>query len=290
MIFNKSKSRFIAGWEIDFENPDELKKILVTQGIDKKGFEFFRKVQTATEIVIKNKQIVKAIQHSEDSKEVERIKIPLPIDDWIDRELFFLVRDPNGLHNIGGDCPPDFILPQHDDLNTSFIYVGSIATTDERFGWINLPRLDLAYPIYECNSGVYLDYSDPKRPVVLNPETFDDSWFDESTKGTEKVRFNEQKFSVSHDIELSSYDESADEILLCGVPLWYQAPEIPTCPKTGEVMSYVCTLNSNNSLGLKDSMGIENLPFGDYLIFGDHGSLYVFYHPESKVLYLNIQF
>ncbi len=286
MIFNKNKSRFIAGWEIDFENPDELKKILVTQGIDNNGFEFFRRVQTATEIEIKKNQIVKVIQHSEGSREVERKKIQLPIDDWVDREVFFLVRDPNGLHKLGGNCPPDFILPKHSDLKTPFIYIGSIDTSDKEFKWLNLPRLDLAYPIYECNSGVYLDYNDPKHPVILNPDTFNDSWYDDSTKGVEKVLFNEQRFSVSHEIDV----ELSDKVLLCGVPLWYQAPEIPTCPNTGEVMNFVCTVNSDNSIGLKDSKGIENLPFSDYLIFGDYGCLYVFYHPVSKVLYLNIQF
>jgi len=169
MIFNKTISRYIAGWEIDFENPDELKKILLTQGIDKYGFEFFKSVQTATEISIKKDSIVKVIKHSDTDLETEKVKVPLPISDWIDRELFFLTKDQNGKHKIGGDCPSEFKLPLHDRLKTPFVYIASIDTTDKRFDWINLPRLDIAFPIYECNFGVFLDYSNPQNPKIINP-------------------------------------------------------------------------------------------------------------------------
>jgi hypothetical protein len=290
MIFNKTNSRYIAGWEIDFDNPDELKKILLTQGIDKNGFEFFKSVQTATEIFIKNNSIVKVEKHSECDKESEKIKTRLPITDWTDRELFFLTKDQNGMHKIGGDCPTDFKLPNHDKLKTPFIYIGSIDTTDKRFNWINLPRLDIAYPIYECNFGVFLDYSNPQNPEIINPDTFKDSWFDDSIKGVDKVKFKEHKYSVKTQIDSLDFKNNQDSNLLCGVPLWFQAPDIPTCPKTREVMRFVCTINSDSSIAIKDKDGIENLPFGDYLIFGDYGNLFVFFHPDSKVMYLNIQF
>lgn len=290
MIFNKTISRYIAGWEIDFENPDELKKILLTQGIDKNGFEFFKSVQTATEISIKGDSIVKVIEYSGTNCKTARIHVELPISNWIDRELFFLTKDQNGNHRIGGDCPSEFKLPNHDRLKTPFIYIASIDTTDRRFDWINLPRLDIAFPIYECNFGVFLDYINPQSPKIINPETFENSWFDDSIKGVDKVIFNEQRFSIKSQIDSNNYKNNPDGNLICGVPMWYQAPDIPTCPKTGEVMRFVCTINSDSSIDLKDKIGIENLPFGDYLIFGDHGNLFVFFHPDSKVMYLNVQF
>jgi hypothetical protein len=290
MIFNKTYSRYIAGWEIDFDNPDELKKILLTQGIDKNGFEFFKSVQTATEIFINNNSIVKVKKYSDSATESEKVKARLPLTDWIDRELFFFAKDQNGKNKIGGDCPPDFKLPNHEKLKTPFVFIGTIDTTDNRFDWINLPRLDIAYPIYECNFGVFLDYSNPYKPEIINPDTFDDSWFEDSIKGIEKVKFKEQKYSVKTQIDTNDYENNQDNNLLCGVPLWLQSPDIPICPKTGEVMRFVCTINSDSSIDIKDKNGIENLPFGDYLIFGDHGNLFVFFHPDSKVMYLNIQF
>lgn len=285
MILWKSKSKLLAGWEIDFENSDELKKILLTHGVDRNGFNYFSSLQTATELIIRNNRIIKVIQHSEGSQSSEKLDIKLPIEDWPDRAIFFLTKDTAGKHRIGGNCPSDFILPKHEKLNTPFIYIATIDTTDKHFDWINLPRLDITYPLYECNYGIFLDYSDPLKPEILNPETFDSSWFVSSIKGTDKVKFKEQRFKTVD--TLNSLD---DEHLLCGVPLWYQAPDIPICPKTGEVMQFICTINSDSTIDIEEKNGIENLPFGDYLIFADYGSLYVFYQPNSKVLYLNIQF
>ena len=55
-------------------------------------------------------------------------------------------------------------------------------------------------------------------------------------------------------------------------------------------MQFVATINSDSDLGIQNENGVDNLPFGNRLIFGDEGHLYVFYEPESKVLYLNVQF
>jgi len=290
MIFNKTNSRYIAGWEIDYDDSKEFKKILLTQGINESGFEFFKSVQSATEMIIKNDTVVKTITHSDKDSESEKIKVRLPITDWVDRQVFLLSKDSNGNHKIGGDCPTDFKIPYHDNLKTPFVFIGTIDTSDTKFDWINLPRLDIIYPIYECNFGVFLDYSDSSNPKIINPDTFEDSWFDDSIKGVDKVVFKEQMFSVKAELDSQNYEDNQDSNLICGVPLWYQAPEIPTCPKTGKLMRFVCTINSDSSIDLKNSNGIENLPFGDYLVFGDHGNLYVFYHPDSKILYLNIQF
>ena len=286
---NKTK-RMIAGWEIDFENPDKLKKTLLTQGIDKAGFDFFKTAQTATEIVIKQETIVKVVQRSLTEKKSKKANVPLPILDWPDRELFFFVKDPDGNHKLGGNPPSDFKFPFHENLKTPFIYIGSIDISDEKFEWINLPSLDLAYPIYECNFGIFMDYSNPKKPEILNPDTFDDAWFEDSMKGIDKVCFNEQRYSVTNRLDLQSYDKDQDNILLGGVPLWCHVPDIPICPKTGEIMRFVCSIKSDDTIRLKNCNDFKNLPFGKYLVFGDHGHLFVFYHPVSKVLYMNIQF
>lgn len=283
-------SKYLAGWEIDFNTPGELEKILITHGINKKGFEFFKSIQTATEIFIENDSIVKITKHFDSGIENEDKNIKLPVSNWDDREVFLLTKIKNGNHKIGGKCPDELKLPHHNNLTTPFIFIGSIDTSDTKFEWIGLPKLDIIFPIYECNFGVFLDYNDPFQPQILNPETFSDSWFDESIKGIDKVVFEENRFSVNVELDTEEYEDNEDNNLICGVPLWYQSPEIPTCPKTGEVMRFVCTINSDSSIQIQDKKGIENLPFADYLIFGDYGNLFVFFHPVSKIMHLKIQF
>lgn len=285
MMFWNSESRFLAGWEIDFDNTEELKKILLTQGVNKDGFHYFSSLQTATELIIRKHRIVNVIQHSEGRQSEEIVAVDLPIEHWPDRALFFLLKDSAGKHRIGGGCPSDFILPTHEKLKTPFVFIGTLDTSDEHFAWINLPRLDIAYPLYECNSGIFLDYSKPLTPVIINPQTFESAWYDGSIAVTDQVTFQEQRFKA-----VDKLNSLGDQHMLCGVPLWYQAPDIPVCPKTGALMQYVCTINSDSAIGVDDKNGIKDLPFGNYLTFGDYGRLYVFYQPDSKVVYLRIQF
>jgi hypothetical protein len=78
--------------------------------------------------------------------------------------------------------------------------------------------------------------------------------------------------------------------LLCGVPLWIQAPDIPRNPLTGKVMKYVCTICSDQNIKITNYEN-EIGPFrSDYLIFADVGRLYVFFDPETKIAHLQIQF
>lgn len=285
-----NRSRFIAGWEIDFENKDQLTKILLTHGIDLTGFELFSEIQTATELVIDGNRIVEAIQHSPNRKETEHLSINLPIPNWPDRKTFYLSKDDTGNHSIGGSKPSSFQLPSHPSLKSNFIYLGTLDCTDPKFKWMNLEKLHITYPVYEGAFQIFLDYQDPNSPTILNPETFDYSWIDDSVKGVEKVQYILQNYKTVDNVNLKELEENDKDYLLCGVPLWYQYPEIPTCTKSGKVMQFVATINSDIDIVIQNDNDIENLPFADRLIFGDEGHLYVFYEPESKVLYLNVQF
>ncbi len=290
MFSTKKKSRYIAGWEIDYDDPVELAKILLTQGVDKDGFYMFREMQGSTELVITGEQITEVIKHSAAGTELRNINCPLPIHDWRDRSAFYLHKDPEGTHTIGGRKPAQFQLPTCDRLQSPFIYFATIDGSDPMFEWMHIDKLHIAYPIYEGCFEVFLDYSEPNAPVVMNPEIFDYSWIDDNVKGVDRVEYIKQHYKATENFAVKNVEANRDDYLLSGVPLWYQHPHIPTCPRTGKLMSFVTTINSNLYLGLQDSRGIEQLPFGHHLTFGDHGHLYVFYHPESKVLHLNVQF
>lgn len=285
-----TQSRYIAGWEIDFDNHDQFKKILLTQGIDSYGFELFSTIQSATELVIEDGKTIKAIQHFSDIMQTSELDIPLPIEDWPDRCCFFLSKDSSGIHNIGGPIPNSFQVPHHNALKSNFIYIGTLDCSDPKFRWLNLDKLHLTYPVYEGAFEIYLDYQNPNAPVILNPEIFNYSWIDDNVKGIERVKFVSQNYKTIEKVDFDELINNNKDYLHCGVPKWYQYPQIPTCPKTGKLMQFVCTINSDSDIVFVDNEGIENPPFADRLIFGDEGYLYVFYEPESKVLSLNVQF
>lgn len=284
------KSRIIAGWEIDFRDPVQLTKILMTHGVDAYGFEFFRYYQTATELVIEEDKIVEVISHSRFLRQKMEMDAMLPVKEWLDRPIFFLTKDEKGIHTIGGPKPPSFVLPHHEALKSNFIYIGALDTSDPKFQWINLEKLHLTYPVYEGAFEVFLDYQDPNAPVILNPETFIYSWMDDEVKGVEKVQYTSQNYKVVDEIDFEEFEKDSKNDLLCGVPLWYQYPDIPTCPKNGKVMQFVATINSDFGLKVENEDEVKNIPFGNYLVFGDEGHLFVFYEPESKTLCMIVQF
>ncbi len=72
MIFSSKKSRYLGVWEIDFKDEEQLKKILLTHGVDKNGMEFFKEIQSATEIVIKDNTIAEVIVHTQNKKKISR--------------------------------------------------------------------------------------------------------------------------------------------------------------------------------------------------------------------------
>ncbi|MFH2104656.1 MAG: hypothetical protein ABII72_00260, partial [Parcubacteria group bacterium] len=202
---------------------------------------------------------------------------------------FFLEKNKKGNHVLGGKKPLELELPDDKNLCTPFQYLGTIDGTDPFFNWIGMPKLHIIYPIYECNSGVYLDYTDPIRPKILNSQTFSNDWYEPEMGEVTRIEFNETKYKVSNKLQIEKFCDS-DELLLCGVPLWYQAPEIPICPKANKVMKFICTINSDASIDVIDKLKSRGLPFSDeYLCFGDHGHLFLFINPETKILHANWQ-
>lgn len=286
----KKQTRYFGGWEINVDDEEEFSLFLSTHGVDKKGFDFFKKAQSGLEFKINDEIATKIIKYDYDGKEVVAEGVELPMTDWVDHEVFFLTKDTTGRHRIGGRRPSEYNLPTFDGLKTTFQYLGTIDGNDSLFSWMGLGQLHIAFPIYECNFGVYLDCSDELHPIIMNPETFSDAWYSSDMGEVGEIEFKETNYKVTDEIEIEEFVDS-DDILLCGVPLWYQAPAVPRCPKSGMIMRFVCTLNSDSDLEVINKEDSANLPFSDEcLCFGDWGHLFVFYSPETKVMYMNIQF
>ena len=286
--------KYLAGCEVYFDDPEQTQRFLQTHAVDYAGFEFFKTVNFALELIRTEKGSITCLKHSVGryvEKKADNVR--LPDIEWQEHKLFFLIKDRHGRHILGVEKPASLELPRHPKLKTCFQYIGCIDGTDPYFDWLNTPKLDILFPVYECNFGIYLDWSAPNRPVILNPETFDPSWWEETMKGHDNVVFESTKYSSTSEVDLKPFEDAAtpDHILVCGVPIWIQYPEIPVCPRTNETMKYVCAVNSDSEIKIKPDSQIKNLPFSnEYLCFGDYGKLFVFYHPDSKIMHVSTQF
>lgn len=281
--------KYLAGSDAMFYDSEAFTAVLLTQGIDKKGFEVFEKVQAGLELHIKDNKIAKCFEKSDGYSTLDAENIDLPITSWDDHKLFFLTKNESGSHRVGGSIPDGLIMPTHESLKSPFQYIGTIDCKDEYFNWIPLTQFHIVYPVYECSFGIFLDYSSPLEPKVIEPVTFDDAWF-EPGKENLNVRFKETRYSTTEKFDFKRDEEAEEDQLFCGVPLWYQAPEIPVSPVTGKVMKFVCTISSDRQITVTNYDDIEEGLVDNYLIFADYGHLYVFFEPETKIAHLSIQF
>ena len=281
---------YLAGWEINFNDPNDLKKFLLTHRINETDFNFYRQHGTLLKLTIENNKITTCTEcyRAVDGTEVESertVNIDLPTVDLPIHRLGFLESSSEGLHKIGGKKPDEFNLPAHSVLKTPFVYLGTIDGTDPHFSWMNLAKFHLAFPLYECVFGLFVDYSDPFSLKLLNPEKVTDAWFETTGNVPDNLEFAEYWYKVIDAIDGYLIENSLQQSV--SIPGWRQYPDIPVCPKTCEIMRFVCEIQSDNETKLINHT--DNLKIDDYLIFGDYGTLYVFYHPESKIAYYNYQ-
>jgi hypothetical protein len=280
--------KYLGGFEINLNDNDSeyVKALLLTHGVDKKGFKFFEKVQSGFELHLVGNKLIQSYECSDGDKSLDAELVTLPIDSWEDHKVFFLDKSKNGIHRIGGEKPQNLIMPSHPQLKTPFQYIGTIDCSDKYFQWLPMSQFHIVYPMYECNFGIFLDYSNPDKPEVIEPVTFDPAWYEPGINDI-NVTFTEFRYSCTERFDPDKFDD--DEQFLCGVPLWYQAPHVPISP-AGNIMKYVCTIGSDYNIKVNNYESYNGHLRDDYLIFGDAGHLYVFFDPLTKIAHLQIQF
>lgn len=282
MIEKKQKIRFLGGWEIYFENMEPTIEFLKTHGVDKEGFMFFKEVQSALEFEIEGNKLIKGYKHHKDIKELKWQNVNLPISDWTDHKVFLLEKDPKGAHRIGGSIPQELILPEHPELTTMFQYIGTLDCTDPYFNWLNMEKLHVVFPVNECYGGIYLDYSNPSKPQLIEDLTNPDDWYESTDEGIQ-IEYSQVNFKTTNVLDVSKFNNR--DALLCGVPLWYQFPHVPKCPITNEPMRFICSIESDKDIRVVNKERERD----DILIFEDMGHLMLFYHPVTKILFANVE-
>jgi hypothetical protein len=290
-LFNRqnkmTKSIFLAGWEVHLNGDQQCENFIVTQITDKKTAQTFF---NSLELIFENDKLTKAYQFenygelNKTARQLENDEIGLLNKDLEENKIFFLIDDNNGLHQLGGEIPKDFQLPEN-NCKVPFQYLGFIDNKDIKFSWLPF-KVHLTCPIYLNIGFVFLDYSDLSKPLIINREEVEntDTSYDEDLNQNSEIIFNEKRFSFVENGDFTGSNQA-------GIPNWIQYPDIPMCPKSGKRMKFLCQLNGGVT-AKRTNVEPKNESYIQYyeeLNFWGDGDLFVFFEPTSKVACYFIQ-
>lgn len=197
------------------------------------------------------------------------------------------VRDENGKHQIGGEVPKDFKIPSNEFI-AGFQYLGFIDNSDPLFSWLPF-RVNLIHPIYTDENSVFLDYTNPSNPTIIEPldTAASTSAFDEVDKNS-KVIWEAVRVSTEEKEEIDEFES----IGICGNPEWLQEDETPICPKSGKRMKFLCQLGSFGGIKSTYSNVVPTRGMAQYfekLNFWCDGNLYIFIEPTTRTMCYTMQ-
>lgn len=286
-IENAEESRTV--YLADFDEAD-IAVSLFTHCIDEQTFHWFNQFDRGlmAEFQGRNLLRVRSLEESEDEDPTAGRYPNRTLEDisFAANRIFFLKKSSGGNHRIGGDLPPGFIKPSHPDLKTPFQYIGTIDGQDPKFDWLGVDKLHIVFPVNECLTTLFLDYTDPDSPSVVKLVDRTDSWFNTSGRVGD-VLYRQVNYEVCENIESATGEDALDRMNVGGVPFWYNDPKLSRCPKTGGFMRFVCSIRADRENEVLNPE--EAFPETEYpdvsLSFVYTLHLYIFYCPESKILY-----
>lgn len=282
-----------GGYQLLLNDPAMARRDLEMHVTDETGFDFFRHVQSAIELRPCAGGMYELREWCADGASDAHELVRLPEGEWEKHAVFALEAHPQGSHRLGGERPAGLVLPRHEVMKTCFHYIGYIDGSDPRFAWTGLHRLHIVWPLYECvHSGIYLDLARPDAPEVLNPDAFDAAWYNSDMSEVDALAFEETPCQTAALGDVEAYglgDYPPAHLGLCGIPLWLQSADVPVCPRTGETMRFVCGIGSDKIPAMPGREATSLGVTATHMSFGDGGTLYVFYHPGSKVMFLQAQ-
>ncbi len=271
------KHIFLAGWEVQLNGDQDCDNFIATQITTQ---EVVQHIYYGLELVFENDRLVQAFDYEQGDKEERELgedEIGLPYPDYEPNRLADLRHSPDGLHQIGGEIPDGFTLPEG-NWPVPFQYLGYISNRDENFSWLPC-TIHLACPIYLEVGYVFLDYSNELAPTVINREDVEQAGNPYNGLGSDlDIVFEAET------CELVEVDEPGSGPGHTGIPFWIHYPDIPMCPRSGKRMKFLCQLGGGakvaRSNAMPDSRG--HRPHPDQLTFWGDGELFVFFEPTAR--------
>ena len=287
------KEHFISGWDLSFNRSQQSINYLVTQAVDEEvamnldsyihliydDNDLLSEATIYTEGEIDDDEhLIENLMANEAIGNLKYLNLPI-------HKIFNFEFNDDGIHQLGGEPPTDFQFPT---LRTKvpFQYLGFIDNQDQIFHWLPF-KMHLICPIYLNFDKLFIDYSNPNTPTILNEEEIKnaDTNYDDILEDSEII-YNKYNFNTVL-IDYLPFD-----IGHTGVPKWIQNAEIPNCPKSNKTMKFLCQLHGNEVKTKKINFTPKNESFNqDYekMSFWGDGELYVFFEPTSKIACYFIQ-
>ncbi|MEI6408632.1 MAG: hypothetical protein WCR52_04580 [Bacteroidota bacterium] len=284
-LFKSKKRIYFSHWDVHFNGDQACEDFVVTQITSKKlaTHENF----AGLELIFVDQKLAKAYSHEFGAKNVrvlEADEIGYPLPNYAPNPYFQIIEEVNGPHQMGGEIPAGFKIPEHNCV-VPFQYFGFINNEDPKFNWLPFP-VHLICPIYLNFRQLFLDYSNPNAPIILNTAEMEaaDTSFKEDLNRQSEIVFEAMRFGFTEGFK-NEPKASA------GVPQWIQYPDIPHCPKTGKRMRFLCQM-----LGGVKTKRTNVTPKNEYrkrnfekLNFWGSGDIFIFFEPESKTACYMIQ-
>lgn len=226
------KRIYLAGTEVILNGNRDCENFIATQITNKATVE---SIDYGLELVFEHDKLIEAYKYEYGEKQKLSLsgrEKGLQYQEFKENKILQMMEDQNGPHQLGGEPPVKFEFPDNDCI-VPFQYLGFLSDTDPHFNWLPFTLL-LTCPIYLNIGKVFLDYSNPYKPVIINRAEVEkaDTSFAEDLNRDSEIVFNAMRFSLS---EARSFEEPGHS----GIPCWIQNPEIPVCPKTGNRMKFL---------------------------------------------------
>lgn len=272
----------------DLNESEEMHLILAQSKIDKKTAE---SLEGAMKVVYKNgvaKEIIWIEEGEyEEPDEVRFQTEPIKFVDYPENIYKTIISDSNGYQVLGGETPNDFNVPLS-ECQAPFIYLGKIdCQLEESLHWTGFSILHLVCPILADMNVLYLDYTNPNEPKIINfneVNRFTTPY--EDLSNTDKITIKDTKVSFKKMKLDYIYDGSI--IGNIGSPSWLQNELIPRCPETKKPMKFLISIETNKLGEMRASnIKVDNRSDESYVnLFNLYGcgTLFVFFSPESKTL------
>ncbi len=283
----KKEHIYLAGWEVELNGDEQCQKFLETQVIDK---ETAHNIWSSMDLVFKDGNLIKVYTFEEglkSEKELEESEASFEFQELVPNQIYSLNQVAKSESYLGGETPTEFNIPKF-EFTAPFQYLGKFSKNDEAFHWLPFD-VHIAAPIYLNFDKLFIDYSNPLQPKVLDIEQLKQtgSSFDILHSDSEIV-FDKVYVTTKKEIDFVGMGHT-------GVPNWIQYPDIPTCPKSSKTMKFLCQLKYD---GVDDIKTIRTTVTPEnewskeefeHMNFWGDGDLFIFFEPSSKIMCFIIQ-